>query len=261
MIIFGLMATTSLILAGHDATAAPVAIDTGDASNGLDDIFSVTFDGPLAACSGSSPSYCSFFGGAPGAGRSLALTPNPTGVMNGIPAGIVPTPASGSFLDLTLGANNSSVTLTGGTIRLPDFQIAIRGETFVTVSGAGFVLDAAPQVASVDADGRAEFLVNLAPSTAADFSTFTSVVTSCQGSLCPLIPILTLDMVRYRLFIDYDPSFTSPSADFIGQTANNSMVHANLSAVPLPAAGWLVGTAFGMTGLLMRRRRAEPRIN
>jgi hypothetical protein len=63
--------------------------------------------------------------------------------------------------------------------------------------------------------------------------------------------VLTLDMIRYLLVIDYDPTFTSFTATFIGQTANNSMVFANLiSGVSgpniavtdsvAPAADWLV---------------------
>jgi hypothetical protein len=95
--------------------------------------------------------------------------------------------------------------------------------------------------------------VNNAPGLAADFTTLTDAVTSCTGPLCALIPILSLDMVRYRLFLDFDPTFTSFTGSFIGQTGNNSLVYATLNSavVPLPAAGWLLLTAVG--GLAARR--------
>ena len=37
-------------------------------------------------------------------------------------------------------------------------------------------------------------------------------------------------MIKYRLVIDYDDTFTSFTADFIGQTANNSFVYATLNS-------------------------------
>lgn len=211
--------------------ATPVAIDVNSSRNGITDIYSATFDPPLSPCGGSSPPYCAFFGGDPPATRQLVITPNPTTVSTGIPGGITGAP-SGSYLDLTLSGGNTSLTIAGGSIRLPVLVITISGSTVVTATGAGFVVNVAPQVAAVDANGRAEFLVNLAPATAVDFSTLSEVVTSCTGPLCGLIPILTLDMIRYRLVIDYDPTFTSFTGSFIGQTANNSLVFATLHRLP-----------------------------
>ncbi len=220
------------------ASAAPVEIDVGNSQNGIFDIYSATFDPPLVPCSGGSPVYCSFFGGDPPATRQLVITPNPTTVTTGPPAGIA-TPPDAAFLDVTLSNNNTSLTLAGGSLKFPVLVITIIGQpgtaddTVVTATNAGFVFNAAPQTAAVDANGRAEFLVTLAPAIAVDFSTFSVVVTSCTGPLCALIPILTLDMIRYRLVIDYDANFGSFTGNFLGQTANNSIVFANLhSGVP-----------------------------
>lgn len=216
------------------AGATPFDVSTSDALNGITDIYSATFDPPLSPCGPGSPGYCAFFGGDPPASRALVISPTPTTVTTGIPGAIgPPTPPAGSFLDLTLNAGNTSVTLAGGSIRTPVLGIIISGTTTVTAEGAGFIIDAAPQTVPVDADGRAEFLVNLAPAKAADFSTLADVVTGCSGPLCALIPILTLDMIRYRLALDFDPSFGSFTGVFIGQTANNSLVFATLnSGVP-----------------------------
>lgn len=219
------------------AVATPVPIDTTSAQNGVTEIYSVTFDGPVARCGPTSPPYCPFFQGgfpprSPPAVRALAISPNPTTVINGIPDGITPVPVAGSYLDLTLGAGNASVTLAGGTITIPNLTVVIRGETVVHTSNAGIVFDAAPQTAPVDANGIAVFLVELAPAVAVDFSYFTSVVTSCSGSLCSVIPLLTLDMVRYRLLIDYDANFNTFTASYVGQTQNNSFLFATLNSEP-----------------------------
>ena len=194
------------------AAAAPVPIDTTSAQNGVTEIYSVTFDGPVAPCGPTAPSYCPFFNNgfprpAPPAVRALAISPNPTTVINGIPDGFLTAPAAGSYLDLTRGAGNTSLTLAGGTITIPNLTVVILGETVVHTSNAGIVFNAAPQTVPVDANGVAEFFVNLAPAVAVDFSNFTEVVTFCSGSQCGVIPLLTLDMVRYRLLIDYDAQF------------------------------------------------------
>lgn len=251
----GIATAAALALSATGAIAATAQIDLSDPANGLTDIYSATFDGGLVPCSGSSPSYCSFFGGDAPAGRQIVLNPNPSGVANTVPGGIAGAGA-GSFLNLTPSGN--TVQLTGGTIAAATVSLTISGATAVSPSGvAGFVLDPGLQTATLNADGQAEFLVNMAPGIAADFSTFSSIVLAgdCTGPLCALIPILSLDMNKYRLFVDYDPTFTSFTADFIGQTSNNSLVFATLNSavVPLPAAGWLLLTALG-GGLVASRR-------
>ncbi|GIK35520.1 MAG: hypothetical protein BroJett010_20790 [Gammaproteobacteria bacterium] len=227
------LAASLLVLAASPTMATAVEIDTANPQNGIFDIYSATFDPALSPCNAGSPGYCPFFGGDPPVQRALVITPNPTTTSTGVPGGINPAPAAGSYLDLTLAADRSTLTLAGGTLRFPVLVITISGSTVVTATGAGFVFDAAPQVAAVNASGQAEFLVNLQPATAVDFSTLSQVVASCTGPLCNLIPLLTLDMLRYRLLIDYDASFGSFTGSFIGQTANNSLVYANLnSGVP-----------------------------
>lgn len=231
------------------------AVSTTDPANGLTDIYSSTFDGPMSGCTGSSPSYCSFFGGDAPANRAITLNPDPSGVINAVPGGISGA-GSGSFLNLNVNGPNAE--LTGGTVAFGAVTLTIAGTTVVNPSGIpGFVLDPGLQTAALNGNGQAEFLVNLAPTTAADFSTFSQIVQTgdCTGSLCSLIPILSLDMVRYRLFVDFDPTFTSFTADLIGQTGNNSLVYATLNSavVPVPAAIWLMGSALGMLAGFRKR--------
>jgi hypothetical protein len=238
-----------------------MAIDVNKANNGLSAIFSTSFAGALPACTGASPSYCSFFGGLPSAGQlaAVAITPNPTGVVNAVPGGIGPTgipvapvPASGSYLDLTLSGGNTVLTLNGGSITFGNASInVIPAGTVATVSLAGMVFDLAPQVTAVNGLGQAEFLVT-AP---VDFSRFSQVTTGCAGAVCGLITgdVLNLDMVRYRLAVQFDPTFTQFNSWFIGQTGNNAMVFANLNTVPVPAAVWLMGSALGLLGFARRK--------
>ncbi len=253
----------AITLASSAAMAAPMAISTANSSNGLTAIFSTSFAGALPGCTGGSPSYCAFFGGLPSAGQLAAVSigPNPSWVVNAVPGGIGPTgipvapvPASGSFLDLTLSGGNTVATLNGGSITFGNASITINPvATTATTSLAGMVFDAAPQVTSVNGSGFAEFLVT-AP---VDFSRFSQVTTGCAGNagVCGLIlgDGLNLDMIRYRLAVQWDPTFTDFTATFIGQTGNNAMVYANLNTVPVPAAVWLMGSALGLLGFARRK--------
>ncbi|MBN8279470.1 MAG: choice-of-anchor D domain-containing protein [Gammaproteobacteria bacterium] len=232
-------AVAALVLgAATTAVADPVQVDVTSPANGFTDLFSATFDGALSPCAPSDPAWCAFFNGKPGVNRNIVITPTPTGAINAVPIGITPVPAAGSYLDITVNPGRTQVTLAGGTIAVPAITLTIQGgtpnSTVVAASGAGVVFDAAPQVASLDANGVGEFLVNLAPATAVDFSTFSIIVGapngSCAGPLCAIIPILTLDMVRYRLLIDFDPTFTTFTASFIGQTGNNSILSIQMNS-------------------------------
>lgn len=230
--------TAALALAATASLADPVQVDVTSPANGFTDLFSATFDGALSPCTPSDPSWCSFFNGKPGTNRNIVITPTPTGAINAVPIGITPVPTAGSYLDITVNPGRTQVTLAGGPIAVPAITLTIQGgtpnSTVVAASGAGVVFDAAPQVTSLDANGVGEFLVNLAPATAVDFSTFSIIVGapngSCAGPLCAIIPILTLDMVRYRLLIDFDPTFTTFTASFIGQTGNNSILSIQMNS-------------------------------
>jgi hypothetical protein len=256
----------ALTLSASSAMAVSFALDTESSSNGLTNIYSATIDGgsppsglgnTRPPCSGGSPSYCSFFGSDILLGTAVTFTPNPSGLSTNVPAGIAGTPAAGSFIDISLNAGNTLATINGGSVTLEPILINILGGTTVTATDAGFVL--APGAAgatdvAVDANGVAEFLVGVfSGPTVADFSTFSSVTSNCAGPFCALIGLLSLDMNQYRLVVDFDPTFTSFTADFIGQTNNNSLVRATLNStvVPAPAAGWLLLTAVG--GLAARR--------
>lgn len=219
------------------AQAAPRAIDPASPANGITDLFSATFDGALSPCTGGDPAWCSFFGGKPGGTRAIIVTPSPTGVINGVPLGFATVPAAGSYLDLSLNGTNTEVTIAGGTIAFPALTLTISGTTVVNAGGAGVVFSIAPQTAPINGNRQAEFLVNLAPATAVDFSEFATIVGppngSCSGPLCGLIPVLTLDMIRYRLLLQFDENFNTFTGDFIGQTGNNSILSITMnSTVP-----------------------------
>ncbi len=219
------------------AWAAQVEISSTEPDNGISSIYSATFDAPI------NPVGDPFFGGTPPTIRNITITPNPTGILkNAVPCGLgngpapcIAPPQAGSFLDLTLSNNNTTLTIAGGNIAFPALTLNILGTTDIAAVGAGIVFDTTPQQTTVDANGIAVFEVDLAPAIATDFSTFSVIIGpgDCTGPLCGLVSILTLDMIRYRLTVDYDPTFSSFTADFIGQTANNSMVFATLnSGVP-----------------------------
>ncbi len=262
--IVGHLAPVALGLVAVTAAATPVPLDTTSALNGITQIYSATFDGALAPCSTpGSPSYCAFFGGyppaSPPATRAIAITPTPTGVVQGVPGGIHPPPVAGSFLDLTLSPDHTQLTIVGGTVKIPDLTLTILGSTFVTAKGAGIAFSSAPQTTSVDANGVAVFTVNTAPAVVVDFSTFTEVVAGnftgsdgdCIGQLCPLIPVLTLDMIRYRLVIDYDDTFSSFTASYEGQTANNSMLFITMNSNATAPEGITVSDSVAPTSDLL----------
>lgn len=248
-----LAVATVLAFSASAAMAVPMGLNAADPANGLTDIYSTTFDAAQTPCGGGSPSYCAFFGGDMPLGRAIVHSPNPTGVMSGVPGGIAGSPASGSFLDIDLTAGNTLAQIIGNsTIRLPPTTLVISGVSTVTTSGAGFVI-LPSGVAAVNGLGQVEFLVDNAPFLAADFSTLGAVVTGCVGPHCTLLGGLTLDMVRYRLFLDFDPTFTSFTGSFMGQTANGSIVSATLNAVPVPAAAWFMASGLGLLAGLRRR--------
>ncbi|MDP2324726.1 MAG: VPLPA-CTERM sorting domain-containing protein [Gammaproteobacteria bacterium] len=250
------LALASVLALSASAAMAASAIDTFNPANGLTDIYSTSFDPAQTPCGGGSPSYCAFFGGDAPIPRAIVLGTNPSGVMSGVPGGIAGPPAAGSFLDVSLSAGNTLAQIVGAsTIRLAPATLIISGVTTITTSGAGFVI-LPSGVASVNGLGQVEFLVNNDPLLAADFSTLGAVVTGCVGPHCALLGGLTLDMVRYRLFLDFDPTFTSFTGSFIGQTSNGSMVSATLnSPIPIPAAAWLMASGLGVLGALRRRAK------
>lgn len=249
-------------LAGSSAMATPLAVigDVGGAANGLTAIYSSTLAGAPPACTGGSPSYCAFFGALPTSFAVVSLAPNPTGLVNAVPGGIGPTgvpvapiPASGSYLGLT--SDGVTSTLAGGSVTLGAATITLPFHgTVATVLNAGMVFDGTPQVAAVTGL-TSEFLVTSVSPLAVDFSRFSLVTTSCTGPVCPAIlgDVLFLDIVKYRLFVTWDPTFTYFNSSFIGQTANNSFVYATLNSVPVPAAVWLMGSALGLLGLARRK--------
>jgi hypothetical protein len=233
--------------------AMAMALDVASPSNGLTGIYSSSVFGAPPACTGASPSYCAFFGALPTSLAGIVITSNPSGLVNAVPGGIGPTgvpvapiPASGSYLGLT--SNGVTSTLAGGSVTFAPAKIQIpAAATTANVVNAGMVFDSAPQTASVNGLGQSEFLVTV--------SCVGGAGQTPTGGLCPAIngDVLFLDLVKYRLFVQWDPTFTYFNADLIGQTSNNSFVYATLNSIPVPGAVWLMGSALGLLGLARRK--------
>lgn len=258
------LAVALLLLAGPATTSA--AIITGSWTvNSADivDLYSATFDGsqinnsPTVSegCLASADvQQCNFFQGDAPAPRGITITPTGTG--------------SGTFSADYDDVTGEIVAVRSLDLSLPKLVLTISGTTIVTVDPsigpnptfirAGL---AAPS-ATVDADqapaiGQAGIFQHSGVD-APDFATFTDVVDECAGGLCGLIPILSLDGVRYRL--EGTASGLGGDAFVLkAQTANNSIYTANFTTavVPVPAAGWLLLTAVGAVVGQMARRRAR----
>jgi len=215
------------------------------------DLYSATFDGALAPCTGAEPDpdACTFFGGEPGTGRAITIASSPA------------TGASGT-LDVDYDdATGEIVQINSLRINLPDAVLTIQGTTTVTVtqgnglpvandtlfieSGIGTLGRALGGVGAVgqgtaDADqpralkskppligsGLGLFEHDDAPnSVVPDFAIFSDVVDSCTGAVCALIPLLSLDGIRYRILGTVD----SGSFQLQAQTANNSIYKVNFT--------------------------------
>ncbi len=228
-----------LSMASIGAQAAVIA----DAQ--LIDLYSATFDGALT------PDAGLFFGGDP------SLNPRNIIVTSG-------------------GIGSGTIVFDGTTISqlnivLPQMSLLINGgqatETTVLTNGVAITLDITTP-ATDNTPGFAGFQVEGAPSIIADFATFSTIVDSADdmqcygaggpgtglGPLCGLIPILTLDGVRYQL----DGVVTAGGGDSLLlsiQTGNNSIyeVAITTAVVPVPAAVWLFGSALGLLGWMRRR--------
>jgi hypothetical protein len=134
-----------------------------------------------------------------------------------------------------LSGGNTQVTIHGGVIALPSISLTIPGTppTVVTTTpGAGWVFASGPHTTPVDGSRRAVFQVDLAPALAADFSMLGAVTQSCSGPFCVLFVsnVLSLDMIRYRLVLQYNPTFTSFTGQFEGQGSGGTLVFANLNS-------------------------------
>lgn len=251
--------TVAACLALGAAGPASAAIVTGSwtvDSVDIVDLYSATFDGSLVnnsptveqGCAASAdPQQCAFFQGDAPAGRAITITPTGTG--------------SGSFSADYDDTTGEIVTVRSLDLSLPFLVLNIGGSTLVTVDPAlgpnqTFIRAglAAPS-ASVDPDqapaiGQAGVFQH-SGTDAPDFATFTDVVDDCAGSLCALIPILSLDGIRYRL----EGTVNANGGDsFVlkAQTANNSIYTTNFTTsatvIPLPAGGWLLLTAVAGLG-------------
>lgn len=224
------------------------------------DLYSATFDGAINPdCTGAAdPAECAFFGGQSPAGRAIAVSSSPANTASG-----------------TLNVDYDNVTgkiqtINSMILNLPDAVLTISGTTVVTVTQGNGLPTAndtlfiesgtgAPN-GTADANqasglGDSVFEHDDAPNLdAPDFATFTDIVDSCTGPLCALIPILSLDGVRYRVLGTVGAGGGN-AFQLQTQTGNNSIYKVDFStaAVPVPAAVWLFGSALGLLGWMRRR--------
>jgi hypothetical protein len=230
------------------------------------DLYSATFDGALATCTGAEPDpdECTYFNGNQPAGRAISVASSPANT------------ASGWFNIDYDNVTGNIVTINRMLITLPDAVLTIAGTTVVTVtqgngvptandnlyieSGIGAPLGTADahQVRALlgSSVGLFEHADVTATADAPDFATFNNIVDSCTGSLCGLIGILSLDGVRYRLL--GGTTAAGGTYQLQTQTGNNSIYKVNFttSVVPVPAAVWLFGSALGLLGWIRSRARA-----
>jgi len=226
------------------------------------DLYSATFDGGLIPCNGgeADPDECTFFSGNQPAPRAIVVTSAPasnaTGTLN------VDYDGAGNITQV-----NSMV------LNLPDAVLTISGTTIVTVtqgngipaandtlfieSGTGAPNGTADahQVRALAGSSAGLFEHDDAPNLdVPDFATFANIVDSCVGPLCALIPILSLDGIKYRLLGTVNAGGLD-SLQLQTQTANNSIYKVDITtaAVPVPAAVWLFGSALGFLGWMRRR--------
>jgi hypothetical protein len=97
-----------------------------------------------------------------------------------------------------------------------------------------------------------------------DFSSFSEVVDTCTptsagSAICALIPGLNLDGVRYQITGIVDIAGLGGDAfTLIQQTGTSALLTVDFTttAVPVPAAGWLIAPAVG--AVLARARRRRP---
>lgn len=267
------------------ATAVPANAAIINATFGIDsativDLYSATFDGALVPCGGSPTPECTFFGGTTPASRAIAITNLGTG--------------DGTLNVNYDDATGEIVQVNSMLINLPSLTLVIAGSTTVTVTRGGGAKAADPFIESGtgtlgrDLDGPPLGACPGSPGCATtlgqgtadadegsgigdvsvfrhddapnldvpDFSVFNDIVDSCTGGLCSLIPILSLDGIRYQL----SGTVNGLGGDALvlkGQSGNNSIYTVNMTtaAVPVPAAGWLLVPAIGAALTRARRRR------
>jgi hypothetical protein len=259
------LAAVTLALAAASASAAVVTRSFNVNSVDVGDIHSATFDDPLTPCNVSPPDAqeCAFFGGYhtgpnrvvfvdvgafPGEGFLTVDYEDTTGeilvvtrlYLRARDVDVDIDPQGGGHADITVTQGNSApaprdyVFVEAGT---GTFGRDLDGGGSQTTLGAG-TADADQGVAV----GQASiFQHNGAPNPDnPDFAVFSDIVDSCSdspsGTLCPLIPLLNLDGVRYRL----EGTITADGGDSLVlklQTANNSILRVNFTTAAEAAAG------------------------
>jgi hypothetical protein len=260
-----LVLASAFLLLCSPTFGAPVTATFNVSSAQIVDLYSATFDGPLTNCAGTEPDpdECTFFGGD--------QTPNPRNIsVASAPANT----ASGTF-NVTYDSVTGEISQVNSMVlNLPDAVLTIAGSTVVTVTQGNGVPTAndtlfiesgtgapngtadADQIRALIGPGTGLFEHDDSPNLdAPDFATFSDIVDSCVGPNCPLIPLLSLDGVRYRLL--GTTTAAGGSYQLQTQTANNSIYKVNFNTVvPVPAAVWLFGSALGLLGWIRSRASA-----
>jgi hypothetical protein len=252
-----------LALLTVSAFGATVNANFTIASASIVDLYSATFDGPLSPCTGGEldPDECTFFNGSQPAGRAIVVTSAPA------------SNATGTFNVDYDSVTGNILTVNSMVINLPDATLTIAGgtpdETIVTIIQGNGVPTAndrlfiesgtiapngtadAHQVRTLIGSSVGLFEHDDAPNTdVPDFAIFSDIVDSCTGSLCALIPILSLHGVRYRL----KGTVSGTGGDSLQLQAGNKWIYkVNFTTVPVPATAWLFGSALLLLGWLRRK--------
>lgn len=222
-----------------DVVTAPVAEEASVASADVLGIHSATFDGAPAADGTFIPAIT---------GTNVTFTN--VGTANG-----------GSTATGTGIVEYDGTTLRLASVLLPDLDVSITaGANSALVNTSGATVNLAAPGLDTEA-GFAGFQVEASPVVVADFSTFSTVVTACTEAsavICPGVPFLNLDGVRYEI----DGTITEEGGDTLTltlQTSNNSVLSIELTTlaaptnVPVPAFA-LFGI-FASLGLIVYSNR------
>ena len=242
--------------------------------------FNVTSAQLTRLYSGSFDPACTPNGGTPGtAGSSFFFCNNLPGTF----VAITPAAGGGGTINLKYDDTTGEVTeMTSFNVFASDMSISLSAPFAGTLIGVvqgngigwpagapGAVADdfvriqagTAGSFGSADADVNTASITSFqhqAPGTendATQFAAFTSIVDSCSGSGCALIPALAISARRYEIIgVVSGGAFNGA---FRSETSNNSnyLMDFTSTVVPAPAAGWLLLTAVG--GLAARRLKKK----
>jgi hypothetical protein len=153
--------------------------------------------------------------------------------------------------------NDMDIAITTSSLGNADVTVR-QGNNVPTTTDLPFLRIGTGADGSADVDQNPAvgvFQHNGAPSTVLDFATFSNIVDSCTGgAVCNLIPLLSIDALRYE--IQASVVGGALGGTLRAETSNNSNFIVEFSAVPAPAAGWLILPGVAAVVARARRRRS-----